>query len=192
MSDMAVQLEQRKITVSEYHRMVDVGILREGELVELLDGLLVAMSPIGHPHWAVHGQLVAYLNRTLAGHAAIFGQLSIPLGDFDEPQPDIAVLAPEPTNYFSRQATMEETFAVIEIANSSLAKDTGLKRDLYARFGIVEYLVVDLSNRELLRYVDSVDVRYEDSQHLTYGDTFSLRALPDVILVADSFLPPRA
>lgn len=191
MSDMLLELEPRKITIAEYHRMAEVGILRPHERVELLDGRLVAMSPIGPQHVSLHARITEYLVLTLLGYASIAPQVSIPLGDFDEPEPDIAVRAPEPTHYFDRYPSVDETYAVIEIADSSLAKDTGPKRDLYARFAIREYLIVDVKNRTLLRYTEPVDGRYGEPQRLSYGDTFALTALPGIMLDVDRFLPPR-
>lgn len=190
MSDMALELKPRKITVAEYHRMAEAGILAPDERLELVDGILVEMSPIGRRHWALHAAIVAYLNRTLAGHASVVGQLTLPLGDFDEPQPDIAIFAHEPTQYFDRQPTLEDIYALIEIADWSLARDTGSKRDLYARFEIREYLVVDVNEKTLLRYTAPRDRRYGRLARLTYGETFALGAVPDVALNAEAFLPP--
>jgi Uma2 family endonuclease len=192
MSDMLLAMEPRKITVAEYHRMAAEGILGDDERIELLDGLLISMSPIGRAHWALHLQIDAYLKIALAGRAAIGGQTSLALGDFNEPQPDIAVLAPNVSEYFTRPVGCHEIYALIEIADASLAKDTGPKRDLYARFAIADYLVADVQNVSLIQHSQPVDGRYARLQRLGYGDAFSLATFPSVVLDVDPFLPPRA
>lgn len=190
MSDMATEPRPRKIRVLEYHRMVEAGILHEGERVELVDGIIVEMSPLGAKHGGVHLLIVQYLTRALAGRAAVAGQMSIPLGDLSEPQPDVIILAPKEPEYVFRRPAAEELYAFIEIADSSLAYDTGRKRDLYATYGVREYLVVDVVASRLLRYTDPKDGRYRQMRELTYGDTFSLEALDRITLDAGALLPP--
>jgi Uma2 family endonuclease len=190
MSDMATaELKLRKLSVAEYHRMVDTGILEEDERIELLDGIIVEMSPLSQRHVALHSRIVAYLLDALGGRAVIAGHFSLRLGEFDEPQPDIGIFAPEPDSYFGRPPTIDEPYALIEISDSSLQKDTGPKRELYARFGIEEYLVVDVSSSELLRYSGLFAGQYGTLQRLRYGDTFDLSAPPGVTLEVDRFLP---
>ncbi len=85
----------------------------------------------------------------------------------------------------------EEVVAIVEISDSSLRKDTGPKRDLYARSGIVDYLVADVTNRLLLHYVHPSKGEYAEPQRLSYGNSFTLVGLSDIELKADPFLPPR-
>lgn len=191
MSDMLLEMQPRKFTVAEFHRMAEEGILRDDERVELLDGLLIPMSPIGPPHRALHWQIDDYLKRVLSGQALVSGKWSQPLGEFNEPQPDIIILALKPEEFFKRDAFVEEVYAMVEVADTSLVTETGFKRDLYARFGVPDYLVADVGNRRLLHYALPIDDRYGEPQHLSYGDTFTLQARPDIILNADPFLLPR-
>lgn len=187
-SDMAVQLKQRPFTVEEYHRLAQVGILAERERVELLEGLLVEMSPIGLRHWDRHYSVVRYLSEALGDRAMVPGQSSLPLGAYNEPQPDIAVLVPQSYVRLGRSPLPEEILAIVELADSSLAKDTGPKRKLYGRFHVADYLVVDLERDVLLhyRYRDGED--YGDPEVLERGGTFRLRAFEDIELRADPFL----
>ena len=171
--------------------MAEAGILEERTRVELLDGLLVEMSPNGMRHRATQARILEYLFRALAGRASVVGPFSMPLGEYDEPEPDIGIFAFEPTNYFSRRARLDETFAVIEVSETSLQTDTGLKRDLYARFGVQEYLIADIPNRMVRRYTNSDGARYADVDHLSYGETFRLIAIPEIELDVDPFLPPK-
>jgi Uma2 family endonuclease len=189
---MAVELKQRPFTVEEYHRLVEVGILEERERVELLDGLLVEMSPIGLRHWERHYAVVRYLSTVLGERAMVCGQASLPLGEHSEPQPDIAVLAPQSYVRLGRPPLPEEILAIVELADSSLATDTGPKRRLYAGFRIADYLVVNLEDDVLLHYVHRGGEDYGAAENLERESTFRLRAFPDVELHADPFLgPPR-
>jgi Uma2 family endonuclease len=192
MSDMAtVELKPRKITVEEYHRMVDVGILDGDERVELLDGIIVEMTPIGKPHWVLHWQIATYLTQQFGAQAAVVGQASLPLGHHDEPQPDVIVFAPSAVQDLVRPPTPAEVYAFIEVADSSLAKDLGPKRELYEKFSIEDYLVVDIASSRILHYSASDATPYAEPRILAHGDTFALGKLPGVPLEAGRLLPPR-
>jgi Uma2 family endonuclease len=188
MSDMAIEYKLRAFTVEEFHRLAEVGVLRPEERVELLDGAIVEMSPIGIPHWDRHARITAYLVATLGKHALVVPQGSFPLGHANEPQPDVAVLAPLPYARDGRGPTPDEIFAVVELADSSLSKDLGPKLRLYARFGIADYLVVDLERNLLVHYQDPHDLGYRGENRLQATDTFTLCRLPRVTLSAASFL----
>jgi Uma2 family endonuclease len=192
MSDMAIEYKLRAFTVEEYHRLAEAGILRPEERVELLDGAIVEMSPIGVAHWDRHAQITAYLITTLGKHARVVPQGSFALGHANEPQPDIAVLAPLPYARERRGPTPGEIFAVVELSDSSLRKDLGPKLRLYARFGIPDYLVVDLEHDLLVHYHEPHDLGYEGEDRLQATDTFTLRRLPGVTLSAASFLAAPA
>jgi Uma2 family endonuclease len=186
MSDMAA-LSPRTFTVDEYHRIAELGIF-DDERVELLDGLIVEMSPIGTRHWHRHALIVAYLNEHLRERAFVVGQGSFPLGQHNEPQPDIALLSWKLSEGPARRAEPDEIFACVELADSSLAKDLGPKLRLYGRYGIPDYLVVDLKANVLLRFREPHELGYRDCDRLTLNATFSLAKLPGVILDAKPFL----
>lgn len=191
MSEMALDLKLRKITASEYYRMADHRILREDERVELIDGFLVEMPPIGNRHGAVQAKVLEYLFRTLAGRVSILGPLSVPLGEHNVPLTDIGIFTLDEKGYFGRPPRVDEALAIVEVADASLNKDIGPKRDLYARCGVTEYLISDIENRLLRRYTNPDADRYRGLEHLRYGDTFSLKTIPDITLDVDGFLPPR-
>jgi len=191
MSDMAVEIEPRKITVSEFHRMGEAGIFAAGERVELLDGVLVQMSPIGRPHRALHAAIVGYLIETLASRAVVLGQSGLQLGRFSEPEPDVLVFPPDPAGaYYTSDPEPSDVYAVIEIADTSLAKDLHVKRELYGRFSIPDYLVIDVRGRVVLHFSDPSATGYADPRTLRAGDTLRLRAVPETALDVARFLPP--
>jgi Uma2 family endonuclease len=169
-SDMALEYELRPFTVDEYHRMAAGGIIDEGERVELIDGFLVEMAPIGVLHWDRHGRVVEYLIGALGQRARVYGRASIPLEHRSEPAPDIVVLAPRESGY-STPPSHSEILAMIELADSSLRKDRGPKLRLYARSGVPDYLLVDLGANVLYHFAGPYEIGYAKERALNYGDT---------------------
>src|SRR5436190_20650791 len=102
---MAVQVTRWQFTADDYERMVTAGILAEDDRVELIDGEVIAMSPIGPPHAAIVNRLNALLNRRFAGAAIVSVQNPIRLNDYSEPQPDLAVLRPRDDFYAQSHPT---------------------------------------------------------------------------------------
>jgi Uma2 family endonuclease len=188
MSDMLADYGLLEFTVDEFHRFAEAGIIDPGKRIELLDGHIVEMAPIGSRHWDRHGTIVPYLAQAFGNRAKVIGQGSFPLGLRSEPQPDIAVLVPR--NYEDRTAASNEILAVIELADSSLGKDLGPKRALYARHGIADYLVVDLDGDRLFHHSEPHELGYGKVRTLGHGESFSLTALPDVALSSGPFLRP--
>lgn len=187
---MALEFQLRPFNVEEYHRMAEAGIIGNRERVELLDGLLIQMPPIGPVHSDRHSRIVEYLIGALRGRARIFGQASIPLDARSEPQPDIVVLANRPGGY-SSAPTNAEILAMIELADSSLGKDRGRKLRVYARSRIQDYLLVDLAGNMLHHFTRPHELSYAGDRILGYGEAFSLTSIPDVALSADPFLAAR-
>jgi Uma2 family endonuclease len=188
MSDMAA-LSPYQFTVDDYHRIAQSGVL-DGARVELIDGVIVEMSPIGPVHVNLHAFITEYLNAVLRGDAFVIPQGSFPLGDKNEPQPDIAIVERIVRTALDRQRTPDQIFAVIEIANTSLARDSGPKARLYARFGIADYLVVDIAANVLVHYTEPHELGYRRSERLNNGDSFRLARQPTIALDASSFLQP--
>jgi Uma2 family endonuclease len=179
---MAFGASVRPISVDEYHRMAEAGILDAEERVELLEGLLVKMPPLGGAHIACHTHLVKYLILQLGDAAQVAGMASLALQPRSEPQPDITIFAPREGMLASKSWTSEDILAVIEIADSSIARDSVAKQRIYARGAIGEYLIVDLKRRALMRFTEPAADGYGHFETLRAGETFVLRTLPHVTL----------
>ncbi|MGH7727787.1 MAG: Uma2 family endonuclease [Vulcanimicrobiaceae bacterium] len=185
---MATELVPRLFSVQEYHRMAEIGILEDGERVELLDGIVVTMSPIGRPHWARHAAIDSYLQDVFPENTTIVGQGSFPLGDRNEPQPDIALVDGIDWEIRECGPAPSDLIALIEIADSSVLKDLGRKQHLYARFGIADYLVVDLGADELVHHTVPHQLGYAQVVRRAHADRFRLARRPEIELAADRFL----
>jgi Uma2 family endonuclease len=132
---MGVQVQRRLFTVEEYHRMAEAGILSEDDRVELIEGELVTMSPIGSRHAACVARLTALL-FPVGGRGILWVQNPIRLGARSEPQPDVALLRYRPDFYASAHPGPEDVLLVVEVAETSADADRSLKIPLYARYGI--------------------------------------------------------
>jgi Uma2 family endonuclease len=177
----AVGPERMRISVERYLKMVATGVLTEDDRVELVDGDILNMPPIGPPHSSV----VTLLTKTLvlgAGDSALVAPAgSVPLGNFSMPEPDLMLLKPRVDAYRSRYPDSTELLLLVEVSDSSLAFDQGVKRALYARHGIPEYWVVDIPHARLHRYLEPTrDGWYGQRTTFAPGDTVAPQALPAV------------
>jgi Uma2 family endonuclease len=119
------------------------------ERVELLDGVIVTMSPQNSPHTATVHRLLFVLLRTLGSTAYIRVQAPIILNDWSEPEPDIAVCQPDPYDYAREHPRAHQVLLIIEVADTSLSYDRTQKASAYAASGIPEYWIVNLNDRRV-------------------------------------------
>jgi len=177
----------RLIRVEEYHRMIQAGILGEDERVELLEGVIVAMTPQSPPHARRIQWLTRYLVRTLGDEYAVRPQLPLTLGERNEPEPDLAVVRAESGTEDRHPGT---AILVIEVAGESLRRDRRIKAALYARFGIPEYWIVNVEERvvEAFSDPDTAGSTYRLTRTWTTTETLTSETLPRLsFVVADLF-----
>ena len=179
---MAIAVERlHRITTDVYERMAAGGLLPERG-VELVDGLVVEMSPKG----ARHGYAVTRLNEQLVDqrqgrYVVSADSLSLRLGPRDEPEPDVA-LARTTRSYARERPRHEEIALIVEVADSSLAFDLGEKRAKYAGAGIPEYWVVDLKDDVVHVFRNPRGEVYLDRHAAKPGDIISPAEYPDVVV----------
>lgn len=169
---------RRPLTVAEYHRMGEVGILAERDRVELIEGELVAMSPIGSRHAGTVNALTRLIVTAVGARAVVSVQNPIRLDDRTEPEPDIAVLKPRSDDY--RQATPcpEDVLLVVEVADNSLDYDRSVKLPLFARHGIPELWIVNIVAAEVEVCRTPVGDRYTSVSRLGRDGVLTLESLP--------------
>jgi Uma2 family endonuclease len=185
---MPVDVDRRRFTVDEYQRMGDAGVFSEKDRVELIDGEILTMSPIGSAHCAV----VDRANRALvlAAHMRAIVRVQGPIGlsPYTEPQPDLVLLRPRGDFYGAGHPRPADVLLVIEIADSSLRYDREVKALLYARSGIVEYWLVDLTNHSLTRYTTPENGTYHNVSIHEHGQVLAPSALPDCSIAINDLL----
>lgn len=189
---MPVEIARRRFDVDEYHRMGQAGILSTEDRVELLDGEIVAMPPIGARHNAAVNRANQALGRAVGDHAIVQVQGSIRLGRFNEPEPDIALLRPRDDFYASGLPGPADVLLVIEIADASLAYDREVKSRLYAAAGISEYWLVNLDARIVTRSLRPEGDTYRDVRQIAVGHTIAPDLLPACEVPAESLMDPRS
>jgi Uma2 family endonuclease len=185
---MSMQLLKRRFTVDEYHRMAEVGILSEDDRVELIDGEIVEMVPIGSRHAASVDRLTKVFTNLVGDQAIVRVQNLIRLGGHSEPQPDIALLRPRADFYASAHPGPEDVLLVVEVAETSADTDRAVKLLLYARAGVLEAWLVDLSGEIIEAYRHPSPDGYRSVQHVTRGQTLSAQTFPDLSLPVDGIL----
>lgn len=173
---------QRLFTVDEYEWMARVGILRPREPVELINGVIVNMSPIGNKHLAcVDGFTEKFVIR-LEGRAIVRVQGSIRISDLSEPEPDLVLLKPRADRYKDRSATANDIFLVVEVADSSLAYDRKTKAPMYALAGVPEMWLADALNQRMYSFSRPVGGVYQDQREIGPGESIAPLAFPDVLI----------
>ena len=135
------------ISVDAFHRMGETGILGPQDRVELIDGEIIDMSPIGVLHAAIVARLASHFSQRLGPIGVVWCQNPLRLDDISEPEPDIAILRPRADFYMTAHPGAADVLLVIEVADTSLAYDLGTKVPLYARHGIPEVWVIDAATR---------------------------------------------
>jgi Uma2 family endonuclease len=175
---------RRRLTVVDYHRMGDTGILREDDRVELIDGELFQMAPIGTPHMAVVIQLTSRFGALAADRFLISTQNSIEIPPFSEPQPDLALLRPRSDAYWGARPTPADALLVVEVADSSLAWDRNVKILMYGRFGAAESWLVDIEHRTVTVFRDPSPAGYQSAAEVREG-AVSPCCFPDIAIRLD-------
>jgi Uma2 family endonuclease len=177
-----MQLLTRKFTVEQYHKMADVGILTEDDRVELINGEIIEMSPIGLKHAATVNRLTNLLPKKLGDKAIVSIQNPIQLNDNSEPQPDIALLKPRADFYETKIPTTEDILLIIEVADTTINYDRNIKIPLYAENGILEVWLVDINNQSLTIYHQPTQQGYQIKQTLDITDKLSPVTFLDVTI----------
>ena len=170
---------KHRFSVQAYYRMAETGVLRPDARVELLDGEIIDMSPIGPPHGAITKQLNQFFTQLARGRWLVAVQDPARLDEYSEPQPDLMLLRPAPDFYRTRHPGPEDVFLLIEVAASSLAYDRGTKLPAYGRAAISEVWIVNLEDKTIEVYREPHLAGYASTTLLRPGDKARPLAFPD-------------
>lgn len=174
-----------KWSVADYHRMIEAGILHNRR-VELLAGEIVEMSPETPIHYSTAKRGAKYLEELLIGRADVRfnGPITLPNS---EPEPDIAIVQPPESNYINRHPASDDIFWLIEIAKTSLRKDSDLKASIYAAAKIQEYWVLNLAAKHIIVCRDPHNGQYTIKQTVAEGIITPL-AFSDIQVLVERLL----
>lgn len=175
---MSVQFQKRYFNVEEYYRMAEVGLLSPDDRVELIEGEIVEMSPIGCTHAGTVDRSSTVLRRKLGDAVQVRVQNPVRLNDFSEPQPDLALLKPRKDFYSNSHPTPEDVLVVIEVADTSVDYDRNVKLPLYSRAGIPEAWLMILPKELIEVHSQPKDGKYQKAQRLKRGKTLVSPTIP--------------
>ena len=182
---MALPLSRYRFTVHDYHQMAAVGILDEDDRVELIDGEIVELPPIGGPHITAVNRLTELFVMALHGRAIVQVQNPIRLSEYAEPQPDLSLVRPGAMHY---PAWPENVLLVVEVAQASLRYDRRVKMPLYAQAGIPETWLLDVVGRRMFVHRDPAPDGYRTVLTVRGDQPISPLAFPDLVLTVDQLL----
>ena len=177
-----LELESRPpLTVEEFEALADAEGWDEDTRVELLDGEVVWISPINDPHIGCVNRLNRLFSRRYAEHVALVSvQNPIRIDNYDEPQPDVALLRPRADDYGTAKAKPADILLLVEVADRTLRMDLGRKARIYAAGGVTEYWVVDLNHNVLYVHRDPAVGSYTSRCVLGPGERISGDFAPEV------------
>jgi Uma2 family endonuclease len=187
---MALQIVRRRFTVDQYYQMAEAGILKEDDRVELIEGEIVEMPSIGPGHAGSVNRLTARLAPGIGSRAILSVQNPLHLDEYNEPQPDVMLLRPRPDYYERSHPRPADVLLIVEVGATSAALDRRLKLPLYARTGIPEVWLVDLSKATIRVYRDPSPTGYRTARTYRRGERLAPLAFPDLELAVTDILGP--
>ena len=174
------QPRRHRVTVRDFHRMAEAGILSAQDRVELIEGEIIDMTPIGPRHADVVDRLAARLIRMLPPQYLVRIQNPLTLGDASEPQPDVAIVVDR--SYATAHPGAGDTRLVVEVSDATLDYDRDVKLPLYARAGIPEVWIVNLQASQLEIFRVPGEGRYREVLHPGPDERVSPLAVPAIAL----------
>jgi Uma2 family endonuclease len=177
---MQIETTKKRFTVDEYYRMAEVGILRPEDRVELIDGEIIEMSPIGDRHAGCVNATNQAFNRAFGGRAIVSVQNPVRLNRYSEPEPDVVLLKLRDDFYRAKHVEASDVVLIVEVADTTLRYDRDVKPPLYAAAGIPEVWIQDLKNDVLLVYREPQGRSYKASLTLKRDESIAVLAFPDI------------
>jgi Uma2 family endonuclease len=184
----SVQLSRYLFNVTDYHRMLETGVLNEDSQVELLNGEVIKMTPIAPRHAASVDRINDTLKTKLGKKAIVRVQNPVQLDDFSEPQPDISLLKRRADFYATGHPTSADVLVAIEVSDSSIDKDRIVKLPAYARAGIYEVWLVDLYEDRVEVHSNPYNGMYQEVLIVQRGQKILSKVFPQLRLKADDVL----
>jgi Uma2 family endonuclease len=188
---MRLETAKKLFTVNDYYRMAEAGIIGPAERVELIDGEIFEMSPIGSRHVGCVNRATHLFTTTFGNRVVVSVQHPLQLSKYTEPEPDVVLLKPRPDHYAGKKALAEDALLIIEVSDTTLAFDRLKKLPRYAEAGVPEVWIENLGDDTLLVYRDPSGSAYRTQLVLHCGDSVSILGLSDTSFSVDELLVRR-
>ncbi|QGP92833.1 Putative restriction endonuclease [Neomoorella glycerini] len=185
----AVEVARRRFTVEEFYQMARAGILGENDRVELIDGEIIEMVPIGTRHAACVRRMDRIFSTKIGNNALVDTQNPLRLDQNSEPQPDLMLLKPRDDYYASFHPRPEDVLLLVEVADTSVAYDREVKVNLYAKGGVNEVWLVNLQAQQVTAYRLPSPSGYREIKEYGRGDHISLLAFPGLNIPVQDIIP---
>ncbi len=187
--EQELEPQMRLWSIADYHQMIEAGILDEDDRVELLEGKIVCMSPQRPFHAASVQRSSRLLFNLLSDRAEIRVQLPVILGNDSEPEPDLAVVRFDNYEYSFRHPEVLDIYLLIEVADSTIAKDRKQKARIYAKNQVLEYWILDLQKRQVYVFRQPEENIYREELILSSNDSIAMQAFPNEAIALDAMFP---
>ncbi|HJR07043.1 MAG TPA: Uma2 family endonuclease [Pyrinomonadaceae bacterium] len=180
------EISKYYFSVAEFERMGEAGVFTKDARLELIEGEIIEMSPIGSRHAACVKFLSRFLNRVVGDIALVSTQDPIRLNDFSEPEPDIALLRLRDNFYSDAHPTPADVLLIIEVADTTLGYDRQVKAPLYAKAGIAEVWIINLTDEQIEVYAEPSGGTYQTVVNFRRGDEVRAHTIANLaVSVAD-------
>lgn len=185
---MSVQTMRLRFTVDDYYKMIDLGMIKDVERAEIIEGELIKQMPIGNRHATCVKKLSEILRDELGKSVTYSIQDPVWLDEFNEPQPDLALLKRRDDFYGGKKPMAEDVLLLIEVSDSTLDYDRNRKVPLYAKHEIPEVWLVNLMNGTVEVHCQTRDYSYNIVKIYRRGEEIESDILPNLKLPVDNIL----
>ncbi len=185
---MQIEASKKLFNVDDYYRMAEVGILGPEDRVELIDGEIIQMSPIGTRHAGCVTRATRLFTLAFNGRAVVSTQNPLRLNNYTEPEPDIVLLKFREDDYGKKRMLPDDALLVVEVADTTLKYDRDVKLPRYAAAGVPEVWIMDLKENCLLLYRDLEKSTFQTNLILKSGESVFVRAFPDITFAVSELL----
>lgn len=182
---MSTAIRTRPFTVEEFRRIGEAGILTEDDRVELIHGEIIPMTPIGPRHAACVNALTRMLIQRVRPEVIVHIQNPLQLDRHTEVYPDLVVLRPRPDRYQEKIPEPDDVLLLIEVADTTLAKDQTEKLPHYAQVGVPEVWIIDVVKKEIMAHWDPSGQHYKNTSSSVHSTPMTSHSLSDLTITAD-------
>lgn len=185
---VSVEVSKLQFSIEDYYRMAAAGVLREDDRVELIEGEIIKMNPIGSRHAACVGRLTKLLERRGGDYAIVWVQNPVEINDYSEPVPDVTLLRRRDDFYAHAKPVPGDVLLIVEVSDSTINYDRKVKAPLYAGAGIPEMWLVNLPEDLIKVYTRPLNGAYQETRLVRRGESITVASAGDLNAEADAVL----